>query len=76
MFGLGGGTEYSLTLTETDDISTGMFMVYGSHRYLENFEFDVVQKSLILRQFGGFESCYTLSLLEFSYLQTNQRLFI
>ena len=26
----GGGTEYSLALTETDDISTGMFMVYGS----------------------------------------------
>ena len=33
MFGLGGGMEYSLTLTETDDISTGMFMVYGSQIY-------------------------------------------
>ena len=31
----GGGTEYSLTLTETDDISTGMFMVYGSQVYME-----------------------------------------
>ena len=26
----GRDTEYSLTLTETDDISTGMIMVYGS----------------------------------------------
>ena len=38
MFGLGGGTEYSLTLTETDDISTGMFMVYGSHNYIRNVD--------------------------------------
>ena len=31
----GGGMEYSLTLTETDDISTGMFMVYGSQSYVQ-----------------------------------------
>ena len=36
MFGLGEGTEYSLALTETDDISTGMFMVYGSQEWLES----------------------------------------
>ena len=40
----GGGTEYSLTLTETDDISTGMFMVYGSQYCLVDIFYEPMDK--------------------------------
>ena len=51
MFGLGEGTEYSLALTETDDISTGMFMVYGSQLYFGWIEIDYDMNIWIQEEF-------------------------